>query len=134
MFFSVLAVLFIVLVDQTPAAAMKIAFTSNRDGDFEIYVMDADGSNTIQLTNNLFALDDRAAWSPDGTKIAFTSGREGEDDIYVMDADGSNPVNLTQNLAGSNRSPAWQPIPLAVQPKEKVVTLWGNLKNKQELY
>lgn len=48
----------------------KIAFQSNRDGNFEIYVMNADGSNQTRLTNNS-ASDVYAAWSPDGTKIAF---------------------------------------------------------------
>jgi TolB protein len=63
-------------------------FTSDRDGDDEIYVMNADGSNQRQLTD-----DDTTnwwlAWSPDGTKIAFAFNRDGNWDIYVMPAPGA---------------------------------------------
>ena len=86
----------------------KIAFQSNRDGNFEIYVMNADGSNPVRLTNNL-AVDGSPAWSPDGTKVAFTSNRDGNFEIYVMNADGSNPVNLTNSPLAMNRNPAWSP-------------------------
>src|SRR3990170_4822039 len=52
----------------------KIAFESNRDSNSEIYIMDADGSNQKNLTNNK-ASDGSSTWSPDGKKIAFTSYR-----------------------------------------------------------
>jgi len=73
----------------------KIAFQSDRDGDHEIYVMNADGTEVQQLTDN----DDGdwvPVWSPDGNKIAFNSGRDGDHEIYVMNADGSNVVSLGQ--------------------------------------
>jgi TolB protein len=85
----------------------KIAFASYRDGNAEIYVMDAaDGSNQIRLTNN--SEDDLVPdFSPDGTKIAFTSFRDGNAEIYVMNAaDGSNQIRLTNN-SGDNLSPSW---------------------------
>ena len=75
-----------------------IAFTSDRDGNFEIYVMDADGTAQTNLTNNP-ASDAVPAWSPDGTKIAFFSDRDGNREIYVMDADGTNPTRLTSDPA-----------------------------------
>ena len=60
--------------------------------------MDADGSNTTQLTYN--SADDAVPyWSPDGRRIAFHSDRDGDLEIYVMDADGSNVTQLTHNPA-----------------------------------
>ncbi len=100
----------------------RIVFFSNRDGHvirggsaYEIYVMDADGGNPQNLTNDLN--DDRSpSWSPDGKRIVFVSDRDGfknddgviTDEIYVMDADGSNPQNLTNDL-NDDRSPSWSP-------------------------
>ena len=90
-------------------ADTKIAFVSNRDGNNEIYVMDADGQNQVNLTNHPES-DIYPSWSPDGTKIAFMSARDklwgGE--IYVMDADGKNQVNLTNHPAG-DVMPSWSP-------------------------
>jgi len=85
----------------------KIAFSSLRDGNWEIYVMNADGSNPVNLTNNS-AEDDWPTWSPDGTQIAFTSHRNGNYEIYTMNADGTNPVDRTNNSALDMR-PAWSP-------------------------
>ena len=85
----------------------QIAFDSDRDGNDEIYVMAADGSQPTRLTRNS-ARDWRPAWSPDGTQIAFDSDRDRNDEIYVMAADGSQPTRLTRNDA-DDRSPAWSP-------------------------
>ena len=73
----------------------QIAFTSYRDGDFEVFVMDADGTNVRQLTNNDDS-DNGMAWSPDGKQIAFGSDRYDDIEIFVMDADGTNVRQLTQ--------------------------------------
>jgi len=83
----------------------RIAVTMKKDENWEIYVMDIDGSNLIQLTDNP-AWDYDPAWSPDGEKIAFTSNRDGNEEIYVMNADGSNQVNVTNNPA-EDRYPSW---------------------------
>ena len=85
----------------------RIAFFSDRDGNDEIYVMDADGSNQTRLTNNP-AWDCDPAWSPDGSRIAFTSDRDGNYQVYVMNADGSGQANSTDN-AGGDGWPAWSP-------------------------
>ena len=85
----------------------KIAFTSDRDGNNEIYVMNAqDGSNQTNLTIDP-ATDEFPSWSPDGENIAFTSARDGNTEIYVMNAqDGSNQTRLTDNPA-SDALPEW---------------------------
>ena len=66
-----------------PGENGQIAFDSFRDGNFEIYVMNPDGSEQTRLTNNE-AFDVVPSWSPDGQKIAFTSGRDGNAEVYVM--------------------------------------------------
>ena len=84
-------------------AQARIAFVSDRDGNFEIYVMDADGGNQQNLTNNPTA-DYFPSWSPDGKRIVFSAVREGHFknnlditfEIYVMDADGDNQQKLTE--------------------------------------
>jgi Tol biopolymer transport system component len=86
----------------------KIAFGSSRDGNEEIYVMNADGSDQINLTNNI-ATDVMPAWSPDGSQIAFSSSRDGNMEIYVMNKDGSEPRRLTNNEA-NDISPQWSKV------------------------
>ena len=61
----------------------RIAFTTNSDGNYEIYLMNADGSGARNLTCHP-AQDNYPTWSPDGTKIAFISNRAGGYDIFVM--------------------------------------------------
>ena len=90
-----------------PGTNGKIVFSSNREGNYEIYVMDADGSNQTNLTNH-GNVDDHPSWSPDGSKIAFNSDRDGTHKIYVMDADGSNQTPLTYH-SGHDSPPSWSP-------------------------
>ena len=85
----------------------RIAFSSSRDGDFEIYVMDADGGNVRRLTKSP-GLDTRPAWSPNGKRIAFTSNRYGNYEIYIMDADGSHQRRVTDN-PGKDDYATWHP-------------------------
>jgi len=82
-----------------------IAFQSNRDGNFEIYTMDAHGGAQRRLTENS-ANDIAPCWSPDGTRIAFASDRDGTWDIYTMRGDGGDLKQLTKG-AGSNTAPSW---------------------------
>ena len=85
----------------------KVAFTTDRDGNSEIYVVNPSGSSPTRLTNNP-ALDTHPAFSKDGKKIAFTSDRDGNQEIYVMNADGSEQTRLTDNPA-SDSQPTWSP-------------------------
>ena len=85
----------------------SIACSSYRDGNTEIYVMNAGGSNQRRLTNNRYS-DEAPSWSPDGKSIAFTSNRDGNTEIYVMNAGGSNQRRLTNNRY-SDEAPSWSP-------------------------
>ena len=90
----------------------QIVFQSSRDGNFEVYKMNADGSDEVNLTDNAVAgrnNDSQPAWSPDGTKIAFTSNRDGNSNIHVMNADGTNVVNLTAASPAEESAPRWSP-------------------------
>lgn len=84
-----------------------IVFQSNRDGDYEIYIVGLDGNNLRQLTNNS-SDDNYPRVSPDGLSILFQSERDGSMEIYVMDRDGSNQRRLTYESA-KDRLPSWSP-------------------------
>lgn len=84
-----------------------ICFTSNRDGDLEIFVMSADGSHETRLTRDSVS-DINCTWSPDGKKIAYERS-SGGGDIWVMDADGGNQTRLTRG-PGADEYPAWSPL------------------------
>jgi Tol biopolymer transport system component len=84
-----------------------IVFDSNRDGNREIYVLDARQGNVTRLTNDP-GNDTHPVWSPNGSRIAFTTNRDGNNEIYLMNADGTGLANLTNNGA-SDRYPTWSP-------------------------
>jgi Tol biopolymer transport system component len=111
------------------APSGKIAFVSDRDGNDEIYVLDADGSGLTNLTRNP-AADETPAWSPDGTHVAFASERSGFFELYVMDANGGN-VRKIEGSHGNNFTPAWSPdgARIAFQCGDKlcIVDAEGNL-------
>jgi Tol biopolymer transport system component len=75
--------------------------------DHEIFIMNKDGSNITNITNNR-SRDASPAWSPDGNKVAFVSSRDGGNHIYIMDADGSNVRQITDGNYACD-SPVWSP-------------------------
>ena len=88
-------------------AQSQVAFVSHRDGNPEIYVMDANGKNQLNLTKRP-RNDTSPSWSPDGKHIVFDSNRGGNYDVYVMDVDGDNQHNLTNN-PNNDQHPSWSP-------------------------
>jgi len=107
--------------DTFPAwspAGDRIAFTSNRDGDYEIYTVRPNGKGLVRLTHSP-GNDAHPAWSPDGEWIVFASNRTGfkdetggmsDGEIFVMRADGTEVRQLTEN-AFEDGTPAWRPVP-----------------------
>ena len=106
--------------DAVPAWSpdgQKIAFMSYRDEhrfkgwgsiNGEIYVMNADGANPINLTQSPERADGSPSWSPDGKQIVFHVFEQGIADIWVMSSDGGNPRNLTNHDA-LDSYPDWSP-------------------------
>ena len=91
---------------QAPSTS-KIVFTSTRDGNSEIYIMNVDGSKPENLTRH-DARDGGPVWSPTGTHIAFHSDRHALRDLYIMNADGKNVRKLFKDLV-YREFPTWSP-------------------------
>ena len=102
-----------------------ITFTSNRDGNQEIYIMQSDGSEQTNISNNP-SNDFQPSGSPSGGRIAFTSNRDGNQEIYLMFADGTEQVNVTQNPAEDYLS-TWA-------PDGNWVAFTSNRDGNQEIY
>jgi Tol biopolymer transport system component len=98
----------------TPTPPPKIAYVSTEDGDPEVYIMAADGSNPVQLTFNSYT-DESPSWSRDGRWIAFVREIEGNKSLWVMSADGKDerrlaiePRDVTFE-SDDEMWPAWSP-------------------------
>lgn len=111
-FFAVVAVLAAAAPSQAafPGHNGKIAFTSTRDGDTEIFVMNPDGTGQTPLTSNTMS-DTNPSWSPDGKQITFVRGNFSSDGrLWVMDADGGNPRAVSSvGLSVRYSTPSWSP-------------------------
>ncbi|MFG0332496.1 MAG: TolB family protein, partial [Maioricimonas sp. JB049] len=86
----------------------RVAFTSDRTGNMELFVMNADGTGPIQVTD-FPGVDRTPTWSPDGKQLCFTRITEGNNwELFRINADGTDPVNLTRHPA-ADADPAWSP-------------------------
>jgi Tol biopolymer transport system component len=85
----------------------RILFQSNRSGKWQLYVMNADGTNSHAITRG-DANNDFPDWSPDNESVAFVSDRDGNEEVYVMRLDGSALRNLS-NDAARDIHPCWSP-------------------------
>jgi TolB protein len=93
--------------DTAPAAlGRQVAFMSNRDGNWEIYVVASDGSGLRRLTDNP-ANDGLPTWSPDGKALAFVSDRGGAWAVWVVNADGTG-VHKLFDIGGGGLAQDWQ--------------------------
>jgi Tol biopolymer transport system component/DNA-binding winged helix-turn-helix (wHTH) protein len=96
--------------DKDPAWSpdgTRIAFASNRDGKYELYVMRSDGGAPERVTRN-DDNDERPSWSPDGTRLVFMREHAGVHDIYTIDLATRREQLLTPE-PGSDSEPAWSP-------------------------
>jgi Tol biopolymer transport system component len=88
----------------------RIAFESRRTGISQVWVMNADGTDQVELTFDARVKNQLPDWSPDGTQIAFSANDivTGKPNIWVMNADGTNATQLTTDTGGAI-GPAWSP-------------------------
>ncbi len=93
------------MVDENPAwspdGTMLVFDRAGAEGTYDVYVMDADGTGEVQLTDDP-AEDGDPNWSPDGAQVAFESDRDGDLDVYLVDAGGGEPVQVTDELDGQD--------------------------------
>ena len=85
----------------------KIAFSSYQNGVLDIYIMNPDGSDQVNLTRHK-ASDSFPVWSPTGEHILFVSNRDGMHDLFLMDADGRNVRRVFKKMA-HRTEPTWAP-------------------------
>jgi hypothetical protein len=103
----------------------KIVYVSDQAGNLDIFVVDADGSNPVQLTATT-ALEGSPAWTPDGNRIVFESDQSGSSQIWIMNADGTEPIQITQG-----EIPNYRP---SVSPDGQRVIFTSSREDNYDIY
>ena len=103
----------------------KIVFTSGRTGNNDIWMMNPDGTNQVQITFDM-AHDGNPTLSPEGTKLAFDSQRTGSPDIWVLDLLTGDLINLTPDNPLTDDAPAWSPdgAEIAFRSERGTTSIW----------
>ena len=121
-------------VSAKSLSSEKIVFSSNRDGNWEIYIMNPDGTRQEKLTYDR-AVDCEPVISPKGDQIVFTSNRGGTRDLYLMDVDGRNLRPLFGFSDSYRTQPVWSPNgqKIAYSPLEnRIAFVWFRPAEKQQ--
>ncbi len=104
----------------------RVVFNGYRDGTWDVWVCNLDGSNITQITNNT-AVEQGPKWSPDGSRIAFERQWPGQDrEVMVVNADGSGVKALTNNT-DMDGFPSWSPVALSI-------VFYSDREGNQEVY
>jgi Tol biopolymer transport system component len=92
---------------NTSTVAPRIVFASNSGANYQINVMNSNGSNQLAITTNNFS-NTTPSWSPDRSKISYVTNKDGNNEIYLMNSDGSNQSRLTTG-SSDDLAPNWSP-------------------------
>ena len=87
----------------------RIAFASDREGTYDVFVMNPDGTGVVNVTASPASNDREPSWGPDGQWLAFVSDRTGVDEIFVMAQPGDVPQRLLEAFGGAS-GPVWMPL------------------------
>ncbi|MFA6110195.1 MAG: leucine-rich repeat domain-containing protein [Candidatus Latescibacterota bacterium] len=99
-----------IYTSSTPSGC--IAFSSDREGTFDIYLVDVDGTHLVNLTRGGGTSNREPAWSPDFARLAFISDQKGSPQVFVMELDAAHPVPVSVPLTddpASASQPQWSP-------------------------
>jgi Tol biopolymer transport system component len=104
--------IYLPVVVKPDAPSYKIVFTSDRGnsrGVYDIFVMNTDGTDIVNLTNTPDVAEHHPAWSPNGTMIAYLSGAQGSTEVYVMNNVGGNKRNVSNTPSADEKGLVWSP-------------------------